>query len=124
MSSELNEIFGDVIFTYSREQAHEDGVLLDVSDTEGAKLFKFPVSITGNLSATLAKGHGAEPETFQARLWDVLYMGTLASKRANGGDPDVFYTVRVGNRNVRVWANCEPDDTGAPCRTFGLPEDR
>ena len=122
----MEDVFGPVISVYTRAQAHADGVLIDVSDSEGASLFKFPVSITAALHSELSRGAGIEIDTYNARLWDVCYMAVIASKRSarHSDDSDVFFTVRVGKRNLRLWGNCGPDDDGAPVMTFGFPEDR
>ena len=41
-----NELFGEVISSYSRAQAIEDGVLVDVSSVARAAGIKFPVAMT------------------------------------------------------------------------------
>ena len=121
---ENDSIFGEVISRHTRAQAHEDGLLIDVDDTEAAKLYKFPVSITAGLSHALSRGAGKEPTTYAARLWDVCYMGTIAAKVSREPGSDVFYKVRVGRSNLKVWANCGPGDNGEAVMTFGFPEER
>ena len=121
---EPDSIFGEVIDRYTRAEAHADGLLIDVSDTEAAKLYRFPVSITVALAHALRRGAGKEPATFNARLWDFCYMGTIAAKVSREPGADVFYKVRVGRSNLKVWANCGPGDDAAPVMTFGFPEDR
>ena len=79
--SDLSEIFGEVISVYTREQAHEDGILIEVSDTEGGKLFKFPASITVALDADLRVGAGSEEAAYAGRLFDVFYMATITYAR-------------------------------------------
>ena len=120
----MEDVFGPVISCYSRAQAHDDGVLVDVTSDETRRLYKFPVSITAGLHAALSKGEGSDPATFAARLWDVLFMGTVASRVHRDAGSDLFYTVKVGREYLQVWANCGPADSGEPCMTFGFPEDR
>lgn len=124
--SHLEEIFGPVIHTYSRAQAMADGILIDVSDSEAARLFKYPCAITSNLHSALVRGAGSEAATYNARLWDVLHMAFLMAKikARNSGDSDLFFRVKVGNRNLDLWANCGPGDDAEPVMTFGFPEDR
>ena len=117
----MTEIFGEVISAYTREQAHEDGVLIDVNDTDAGRLFKFPVSITVALHSALSVGAGSEASTYSARLWDVCYMAVVASKRAESSD--VFFKVKVGRRVLALRGNCGPGDDPAPVMTFGFPED-
>jgi len=114
-------IIGEVISAYTRAEAIEDGVLIDVSDTPAGELFRFPVAFTAALTANLRKGRGKNLETFYARAWDVGYMMTLAAKCQSG--PDVYFGVRVGNRNLRLRGNCGPGDGGEPVVTVGFPGD-
>lgn len=117
----ITEMFGEVISSYSRAQAIEDGVLIDVSDTKAATLFKFPCAITSSLARALQRGAGSKPETFNARLWDVFYMSKYG---ASTPASDTFFTVKVGARNLKLWGNCGPGDEGEPVITVGFPEDR
>lgn len=116
----MEELYGGVISSYSRAQAIEDGVLIDVSDTKAAGLYKHPVAITTALHAAISKGAGKDVGTYDARLWDVLY---LMIGRA-GADPDVFFRVKVGARNLDLWGNCGPGDDASPVITVGFPSDR
>ncbi len=45
-TNDLTEFFGNVIHTYTRAQAIEDGVLIDVSETSSEAGFKWPAAIT------------------------------------------------------------------------------
>jgi len=118
-------IYGDVISRYTRAQAIEDGLLFEVTDApEAAALFKYPAAITVGLRAALQKGQGRILDTYNARLFDVFYMSILASQLQKEETADLFYKCRVGGRSLKLWANCGPDDSGAPCMTFGFPEDR
>ena len=119
----MTEIYGEVISSYSRAQAIEDGVLVDVSNVATAPnggIFKFPVAITTAVHAMIARGAGKKIETYNARLHDVLHMAVLAAK----ADPDVFFRVKVGARNLDLWANCGPGDDARPVITIGFPSDR
>jgi hypothetical protein len=123
---EAEEIFGEAISVYTRDQAHEDGILVDLSKLEGAKLFKHPVSFTSNLYNRLMKGEGTKPNVLDARVWDVCWMSIMAVKAQgrDSGTEDVFFKVIVGKETLALWANCGPADDGSPCITIGFPEDR
>lgn len=41
-----DSIFGEVIYSYTRTQAIEDGVLVDVSETAAELGFRLPVAVT------------------------------------------------------------------------------
>ena len=96
-----NGFFGDVISTYSRTQAIEDGVLVDVTVVGKEAGFKMPVAMTATVWADCVAwtGDDNERQTYQdesGRLWDVLYMashGIRASKVP--GDRLLFQLYRV-----------------------------
>ena len=118
--SALTEIFGEPISSYSRAQAIEDGVLVDVHGTEGAKLFKPRAAITSALHEALNVGAGKQPATYAARLWDVFYMLSVAGRKAGS---DVTFRVKVGRRMLTLSGNIGPGDDAAPVLTVGFPED-
>jgi hypothetical protein len=117
----MDDFFGEVISSYSRAQAIEDGVLVAIErDTfDGATIFKFPVAFTQALFADLRKGAGSDAETLSGRVWDVCYMATQG--RMEGSD--AFFKVIVGRSTLALRANCGPGDDAAPVMTIGYPED-
>ena len=115
----MEEFFGDVISSYSREQAHEDGVLVNVDDYDGAGNFKFPVSFTQALFSRLERGNGSDAKTLDARVWDVCYMARHGEMRGS----DSYFKVIVGRSTLALRANCGPGDDPAPVMTIGFPED-
>ena len=117
----MDDFFGEVISSYSRAQAIEDGVLVAIDrDTfDGATIFKFPVAFTQALFADLRKGEGIEPALLAARVWDVCYMSTQGQTEGS----DAFFKVIVGARTLALRANCGPGDDAAPVMTIGYPED-
>lgn len=79
------DIFGEVISVFTRKQAIEDGVLVDVSETAKEAGFKYPVAFTAELWSmiiNIPKAHSYQDK--EGRLWDVLYMAALNSKRSIG----------------------------------------
>ena len=132
MNQQNDNLFGELIHSYTRTQAIEDGELIDVSETAIEVGFKYPVAITRNLWGAWiepdekAKSYGQD---FQGRLWDVLWMLHVAI-RHGGGREHVTYQAMFqngpGNRNrhtVKLWAICGPGDGGEPVITIMLPED-
>ena len=115
----MTEFFGEVISSYSREQAHEDGVLVSVDDYDGAGNFKFPVSFTQALFSALQVGQGSDADTLTGRVWDVCYMATQG--RVDGSD--ALFKVIVGSSTHDLRVNCGPGDDAAPVMTIGFPED-
>ena len=80
--------FGPVIDAYTRAQAIEDGILVDVSDTAREAGFKIPVAVTRTVWDRLV----ALPEGYRGfqdeagRLWDVLWMAHCYAVRASNSD--------------------------------------
>ena len=80
--------FGHAISTYSRAQAIEDGILVDVSDTAREAGFTIPVALTRTVWTRLV----ALPEDYRGfqdergRLWDVLWMARHYALRASNSD--------------------------------------
>jgi len=130
--SDNGSIFGEVIFAYSRRQAIEDGVLVDMMQPETVRAvreagFKFPVAMTaGAFAATVAEPDKALPEgqDRQGRLWDVLWILSLAIKGSRQRTDRVSFRVSVWNgqrRNeVKLWASCGPGDDAGPVITVML----
>lgn len=70
-----HEIFGEVISSYSRSQAIEDGYLVDVSETAREAGIRFPVALTRAVwDAYVEVPPKAEGQDEAGRLWDVLWM--------------------------------------------------
>jgi hypothetical protein len=126
----------DIIYTYSREQALEDGLLVDVSDTAREAGFTVPVAITRAAWADCVewnKETDSRKDTIQdeaGRLWDVVYMARLAA-RGRGENPrrlfDLYRVPVVGRgvrpRRVTLALHIGPGDCGEPVVTIMLPSE-
>lgn len=118
----------DIISTYSRAQAIEDGELVDVSEVAREAGIKYPTALTRAAWVDVvepddkAKEHG---ESEQGRLWDVLWMFANAAKRS-GGTEILFKLIatRDGKQHTReLKAICGPGDTMDPVITIMLPDE-
>ena len=126
-----NEIFGEVISSYSREQAIEDGVLVDVSTVAQEAGIKFAVAITSTVwgkYVEVPKGVRCQDET--GRLWDILWMFRCTAARFNGDTLLFKLYVRNHNRGrldrrdlVTLKAVCGPGDDAEPVITLMLPDE-
>jgi hypothetical protein len=115
----------DVIFSYTRKQAIEDGVLIDISELAKEAGFKVPVAITSTLYDGWIKCEiPGQDET--GRLWDLL---TILRLEAAGSDSDtvifevMFQTAEHEWRQKKIKAIIGPGDTPAPVLTIMLPEE-
>ena len=136
------DLFGDPIHVYTRAQAIEDGMLVDVSTTAREAGLVWPVAMTAAAwadcvawtEATEArKGYTGQSES--GRLWDVVWMLSLAVRGAlrRGMDTStaLFYELvrtpsegrGVKPRRVALKFITGPDDEGRPCITVMLPSE-
>ena len=127
------EVFGEVISSYSRKQAIEDGMLVDVSKTPEAKEagLLYPVAMTRTVwdrYVEVPAGVGGQDLT--GRLWDILYMYSLAVKWNKPSGSEMFYELLVRNDNrpgtppkVKLKVLCGPGDDMEPVVTIMLPEE-
>ena len=121
----------DLIHRYTRAQAIEDGVLIDVSAVAREAGLRYPVALTcGAWARCVAVPPGVECQDEAGRLWDVLTMLRLAARGQREGAREVRFGVRVRDDNregtpplVRLKAVCGPGDQGEPVITVMLPDE-
>ena len=124
----------DLIYAYTRQQALADGVLVDVSQMAKEISFRFPTAITADLHAKLdpKQAEKAAGQNYDGRLWDVLWMASLAARQSKRDriDFQVFLTEINNELNQHVtcsilslWMVVGPGDQGEPVITIGFPED-
>lgn len=140
--TDAEEIFGDCIACYTRKQAIEDGVLVDVSKVADEAGFKWPTAMTRTVYERYVE---VPPEItgqqdIQGRLWDVVWMMwvNIRTGKINGSYGEFTLLVRfpesaewqdneakheedLGLRLVTLKSVCGPGDDGAPCITVMMP---
>lgn len=114
----LTELFGEPISVYTRQQAIEDGELVDVTEWASAEKgfhggFTCPVVFTRALWAEVdVDGRRAYRgvEDTRGRAHDVLWMTSLSLRRAlaNGGD-QATVSVLVGRKRHSLLAVVDGD---------------
>ena len=118
MSEETSKGFWDeaeVIYAYTRAQAIEDGVLVDVSEIAKEAGIKFPVAMTSTVwgkYVEVPEGVSCQDET--GRLWDILWMLRCNARR--GGDT-LFFKLYVRNHNRERLDQPGPRDSESYLRT-------
>lgn len=117
----------DVISSYSRKQAVEDGELVDVSSMATEAGVRYPVALTrGAWVDCVRVPEDAEGQDEKGRLWDVLQMFRTAARGASGDMIKFSVKVQTGKRSselIKLWAFCGPGDTAEPVITIMRPED-
>ncbi|HEY4307987.1 MAG TPA: DUF6573 family protein [Pirellulales bacterium] len=118
----------DIIFSYTREQAIADGVLIDVSKMAAEAGFRYPVALTqavwGDCVAVSKEDEGQDE---QGRLWDILNV-LRCSIRSAGGGQLVHFDVLVAKggkppQPINLKAHCGPGDELEPVITVMLPHE-
>src|SRR5438034_5774716 len=123
MSEETGKGFWDdaeVISVYTRAQALEDGVLVDVSEMAKEAGIKFPVALTATVYGQyveVPEGVTCQDET--GRLWDILWMFRCAAAKFDGSTLLFKLHIRNDNRDgtppvVALKAECGPGDDAEP----------
>ncbi|WP_043638942.1 DUF6573 family protein [Desulfovibrio sp. TomC] len=121
----------NLIYSYTRAQAIEDGVLIDVTDAAKGVGFKVHTVVT----ATLYNGYVEPPtgltgegQSTAGRLHDLLFLVLCAARKNHAGADRA--TVRVAflmapgkTETVDVIVHIGPGDQGEPVLTLMLPED-
>ena len=128
--------FGEVISTYTRAQAIEDGVLIDTGSMAQEAGFKWPVAVTSAAWADCVawSEDDSDKQVHQdqsGRLWDVLFMASHAIRTGSGsGDRLLFQLYRVPRDGRSMEAELTtlklivgPGDQGEPVITILLPDE-
>ena len=129
-------IFDNVISTYTRAQAIEDGVLIDASNMAREAGFKWPVALTAGAWADCVAWSEDDterqiPQDELGRLWDVLLMASHAIRSSKvSGDRLLFQLDRVprdGHSTRAVLVTLKlivgPGDSGEPVITILHPHE-
>ena len=140
----LTDIFGDVIYSYTRAQAIADGVLVDVTEMAKEAGFKWPVAITRSAWEDCVEwsNEDSERQVHQdeaGRLWDLLWLAIsaihLAASNTRKGIPqdpslmffELYRVPRDGKstrpRMTRLKLVAGPGDNAEPVITIMLPNE-
>jgi hypothetical protein len=120
-----------VIHSYSRKEAIDDGVLIDVTDTAREAGFQIPVAVTSSVwSDCVTVPDGVVGQDERGRLWDVLTMLFFAVRNLRNSGSIIRYQLHVRNDNrdaepplVELKAICGPGDDESPCITIMFPDE-
>ncbi len=133
-SAGCDNLFGDLIFSYSRAQAIDDGVLIDATELARDAGFKWPVALTAAAWEDCVAWSDADnqAQAYQdptGRLWDVLFMASYAIRTANHADQQLAFELqripRDGHATMSQRRSLKlilgPGDDGKPVITIMLP---
>jgi hypothetical protein len=121
----------NIIDVYTRQQAIEDGVLVDVSEVAQQAGIKHPTAVTQAVWDGIVVPDDEDRRLGQderGRLWDVLTMFQARARISRGGN-ELRYTLLVVQkgrpRSVELRAVCGPHgpDDPRPCITIMMPDE-
>lgn len=139
---QADQPMGPMVFSYTRAQAIEDGVLVDLTADGETKLlcreagFKLPIAMTTTaFTETVLAGTTETPDgefvfpssqSGKGRLWDVLMVLRYSIRSIPDGEDRVNFEVDVDtngdgkHKTVKLWCLCGPGDDGEAVLTIML----
>jgi hypothetical protein len=127
----LADTFGEPISVYTRTQAIEDGVLVDLMQDTMLDVcrqhYKYPVACTLAVFDIMerAVANNKYCNDFAGILHDMLNMSKVYFRRLD--DQTRLFTITIlgagQQRNYTFKMVCGPDDNAEPCLTILLPDE-
>ncbi len=128
----LQDVFGEVISTYTRAQAIEDGVLVDANIGDLAEVtrqnFKYPVAMTSAVFGLMEKAvdHPDWCNDFKGVWHDILHMSKVAIVQRIDATQHLFRVIITGTGRKRyhmLKIVCHPGDNAEPVLTVMMPDE-
>jgi hypothetical protein len=122
MSNE--NVFGETIYSYSRAQAIEDGVLVDLSQVESIRQsWKHPFACTSAVWAIIEEALLQPHYDLAGILHDVSTMTKLSirTNEAARNSDQIRFEVIIDGKKHAMKLHIGPGDTAAPVLTLMLP---
>ena len=132
-ASSLVEIFGEVIHTYSRADAINDGFLVDFTDPESdtgdvcRQHYKFPIAATSAVFAVMQKAveNKRYCQDYAGILHDMLWMSRCMGRKLN--ESTVMFRVIIQGAGRSKYHDFKlvvgPGDAGEPVITLMMPNE-
>ena len=114
--SMMHEIFGELIYSYTRAQALADGVLIDLSERARACGIQYPTACSASVWALIQAI--PEPDRDMREVAEAVRISAVLSamldaiRKARGTDRVEFRAL-----GADLWAQCGPGDHGEPVIT-------
>lgn len=121
----ITELFGPVIYSYTRKQAIEDGYLHPVSELfpNDCRIYKYPVCFSNEVVNLI------EGDNMGAWVWDICVMSAKYPTKRLSETRQLF---KIGlprkagttaTKTYELMAICGPADDGSPCITICFPNE-
>jgi hypothetical protein len=114
-------LFGETIYSYSRAQAIEDGVLVDLSHVDSIrKHWKHPFACTSAVWGIIEDALQRPDQDSCGICHDISTIAKLAIKSARDAD-QILFTVIITGKKHALKLHIGPGDTAAAVLTLMLP---
>ncbi|MEO7799660.1 MAG: DUF6573 family protein [Opitutaceae bacterium] len=116
--------FGETIYSYSRTQAIEDGVLVDLSQTDSIREhWKHPFACTSAVWAIIEDALEKPGQDVSGICHDISMMAKLAIRNAQDAreTEQIRFDVIIRGKKHTLKLHIGPGDTAAPVLTLMLP---
>ena len=113
--------FGETIYSYSRSQAIEDGVLVDLSQADSIRQhWKHPFACTSTVWAIIEEALQHPGQDVSGICHDISTMAKLAIRSTRETEL-IFFSVIITGKKHALKLHIGPGDTAAPVLTLMLP---
>ncbi len=114
-------LFGETIYSYSRAQAIEDGVLVDLSQADSIRQhWKHPFACTSAMWGIIEEALQRPDQDSCGICHDISTMAKLAIRSARDAD-QILFTVIITGKKHAMKLHIGPGDTAAAVLTLMLP---
>lgn len=132
-TSNLTELFGELIHVYTRAQAIEDGYLVDFTNLESdtadvcRQHFKYPIACTLAVFEIMRKAveNRRYCQNYAGILHDMLWMSKIMARKID--ESTVLFKVLINGAGRSKYHNFKlqvgPGDQGEPVITIMLPNE-
>jgi hypothetical protein len=119
---ENNNPFGEPIYSYSRAQAIDDGVLVDLSQFAVIREhWNLQMCCTDAAWDIIEAAVKNEQKDYAGILHDISHMAKLAIGKSQGDT--LHFQCIVGSKQCSFKLHCGPGDTPVPVLTLMLPNE-
>jgi hypothetical protein len=113
--------FGETIYSYSRTQAIDDGVLVDLNHVDSIRQhWKHPFACTSAVWAIIEEALQRPDQDTCGICHDISTMAKLAIHNTRNAD-QILFTVIITGKKHALKLHIGPGDTAAPVLTLMLP---
>lgn len=115
--TDLTDLFGDVIYAYTRKQAIEDGFQMPLTDelTEvgmedmARQLYKYPIFLTSAVYELIQKAVDNKRwlNDWKGVVWDILYMSQNYKRELSPSKVETKVRINGAGRKKDYWFHLE-----------------